>query len=482
MKDIRSFFNKRIPHAGLVSASIIFVIMMTYLSINNVTQMIYDCEYYWTIGDPVFESGIHLLNFPETFRGYVWPLAVQIIKRTGGLVALRLVMSICVAVFFSVILPFIYDKAVTRVADMARLILLTVVTLFLWGDFFSYPLSDFVAVFFITAGIACIKYHLNSSGVRKAILLGCVSGLMLYAAYNTRASYLYSIIFLLIYTLIEYRKGRKVRPSFVAGLLIGVILIALPQSLINHQYTGSYSPRVFTEQFTNYQGSLEKRQVLWGLMYSNYESYAGSPEEYPDASVYFKDDTGCEIIEREQITEENFTYGRFIRLFFKYPFDMISIYTRHFVSLMTPKFSQMYLSNIHSEKGIRLILTLVIWFVTLINLVHSTNSKVNWSIGIPVIIIFIPSFLQLLGAPEIRFFIAIHLIGYFYSIYYVDYSLYREMFGKIFVPLMICFLLFSFLWISVLSSVLDNNEKKVLLIDDRKTGQATFQDSSSDNP
>lgn len=454
---------------------IISAIMMVYLSVKNAVHMYYDCEYYWNIGNPVFEDGIHLLRFPETFRGYVWPMAVQIIRwigehiieSEGGLVVFRLVMSIGVAVFFSVVLPYLFSMPLAKVADLVRMIILTIVTILLWGDFFAYPLSDFAAVFFITVGIVCIKYHLNCNGVVKPLLLGLASGMMLYAAYNTRASYLYAIVFVLIYIVIEFRNGRKIKPVFLLGVLIGCAIIALPQSMINHQYTGSYSPRVFTEQYNNYEGSLEKQQVLWGLMYSNYESYSGPAEEYPSARVLFADDAGREIIARERITEDNFTYRHFLKLFLKYPFDMVSIYTRHFVSLMTPKFPEMYLSDMYPNKGLMVFVTIVIWFVTLINLLYGIRGKINWSVVVPVFAVFLPAFLQLLGAPEIRFFIAVHLIGYYYCICYFNYSVYKGMIRKSIIPVLVCFLVFAFLWIGVLSSVLGNNEEKVLLIDDR---------------
>ncbi len=64
MNRIRDLIDKRIKHAQASAVAVVSVIMMVFLSIKNITQRIYDCEYYWTIGDPVFENGIHILSFP----------------------------------------------------------------------------------------------------------------------------------------------------------------------------------------------------------------------------------------------------------------------------------------------------------------------------------------------------------------------------------------------------------------------------------
>lgn len=494
MNNIKALPEKRIPYARLVTIGIMFVILMVYFNIHNVIQLYYDSTYYWTIGDPVFDNRmINLMNFPETFRGYVWPITVQVIRRTGellfgrergGFIAFRLATSAAVATFFGITLPVLLGKGLKKLGDIVRMILLIIVILVLWGDFLAYPLSDFAAIFFLAGGMACLKHHLDTEdrGRFRAVVGGVGTGILFYAAYNTRVSYLYAIFIVLIYVIMEYIRGRKVGPAFVIGALVGLLVISMPQSLINHKYTGSYSPRVFTEQYTDYGGSLQKQQVLWGLMYSNYESYMGSMDEYPDARVYFTDVTGNEIIVRERITQDNFTYKTFFKLLIKYPMDMLSIYTRHFISLMTPKFPQMYISDMFPEKGVLILLTVVIWFTTLCNILNTCRKEINYETLVIVIAAFLPSALQLLGAPEIRFFVAIHFIGYFYTIYYHDYLDYKGTAKKNIMPVGIAFIIFTFLWVAVLSSVLNNNAEKVLLIDDVNIYRINQQDLSSGNP
>ncbi len=83
----------------------------------------------------------------------------------------------------------------------------------------------------------------------------------------------------------------------------------------------------------------------------------------------------------------------------------------------------------------------------------------------------------MLGAPEIRFFIAIHLIGYFYTVYCFDYSRYKGILRRNIVQVAVAFLVFAFLWIGVLSSILASNAEKTLLIDDRNIYRTQDQGS-----
>ena len=51
--------------------------LMFVSAVYNIEQYYYDAGYYWTIADPVFEGAdFHLLRFPETFRGCLFPILV----------------------------------------------------------------------------------------------------------------------------------------------------------------------------------------------------------------------------------------------------------------------------------------------------------------------------------------------------------------------------------------------------------------------
>lgn len=262
--------ERKIPHLNIITFLASFIIMITYLSIINVRTFYWDADWYWTVGEPVFQNGVHFTNFPETFRGYVWPIILQIIRilgncffgaKFGGIFLFRVVMSACVALFFSIILPVLFDKKILTIADGARIIAVTLITLFFWGDFFAYPISDFAPVFFLTVGMVLIKINIDSETRKLSLLEGGIAGAFLYAAYNTRAAYLYGVFLAVIYMIAMYKKGKRIKKTFFIGMIIGCAIPAYPQSLINHKYTKSYSPKVVTEQYLNYKdkGGLEKQ-------------------------------------------------------------------------------------------------------------------------------------------------------------------------------------------------------------------------------
>lgn len=479
MNAIRQFLDRKYPHFDIVTLCVSFLVVMVYLTVRNVTIFHHDGLMYWTVADPVFKDGLHLTNFPESFRGYLLPVLLGVIRFVGySLLAagrgeyllFRMATAAVISLFFSIILPVLFGKKVVSVRDGVRIVAVTLVALFFWGDFFSYPMSDFAPVFFISAGIVLIKTNLGSEKNRIVLLLeGVLAGMSLYAAYNIRVAYLYACILTLVYIAIAFKQGKRIRPSFVLGLAIGCAVVALPQSLINHKYTNSYVPKVHTEQLFGYKTSLEKQQVLWGLSWDDVLGYVGPEEEHPVGGVLFDDKAGVTMLLREGLfTVDNFTYVKFFKLFIKYPLDMISVYVRHFVLLMTPKYAELFITDMYPNKGMRVSLIIVLWFAAFCTLLHSLqNKKFNFELVGLVFIIFLPSLLQLLGAPEIRFFVGVHMIGYFYTVYYVDYSQYGALLKKYALPILACFVVFSFLWIGVLSSLLSSNKGRVLLINDR---------------
>lgn len=473
VKKISKLLTKEILHAEWIAFGILFSACSIFFGIKNISEFYYDGLWYWTIAEPVMAKGVHILNFPETFRGYFWPVLVQIARVLGenvfhnGYIGFRLLNAAMISSFFSIYLPFIFGKKVEKVSDIIRITFVFITVIYFWGDFFLYPLSDFASLYFLTLGITLIKYGIDKAGLLRNMIIGGGIGASLYAAYNTRAAYLYALMGVLVYVMVKFASMKKVKFDLLCGVAVGICLLALPQSLINYQYRNSFSPRVFTEQYSNYESGLEQLQVLWGLRYENYETYVGSETEYPSAGVDFVDEVGVELINREGLTEENFGYGALVKLFFKYPLDVTAIYMRHLISLLTPKFQETYIFNMYPDIGIMVTLIIIIWFVTLMNLVIRLQKKeMRWNLFGIALILFIPCILQLFGAPEIRFFISIHFVAYFYTGYYFDYKSYSVVYKKFIIPILVAFSFFFLLWVSVLSSILSSNQERTLLIND----------------
>ncbi len=118
--------------------------------------------------------------------------------------------------------------------------------------------------------------------------------------------------------------------------------MSLPQCAINMKYVGTFSPKVYTNQLQNYQADLSTMQVMWGLEADRYETYIGDMNIYSSPSVYFDDVVGTEILKREIPFNNGFSPREVVKLFFDYPIDMMGIYIRHLISLLTPVWKHIY--------------------------------------------------------------------------------------------------------------------------------------------
>lgn len=453
----------------------VFGIFLILCLTRKQVGFMYDSQYYWAIGDLVLVDGeFNILNFPETFRGYVFPVLLQILKHIGLAVGNEYIFwYIFSGILFSTlivwIMPSLFNIPVKNLWQGIRVVVVFIILYVIWGDLFYYPLSDMPAFYFLSLGIlllkrACIRNNNNF----LLVLKGMISGVCLYAAYNTRAAYLYGVLICLILFSFMNRNHVKSLLVILASVFIGMVIIALPQARINHQYVGKYSPKVYTEQYNDYSHGLEMQQVYWGLTQPRYETYAGSSELYPSPSVYFDDPVGQEILRREHITIESFGFKDVARLILKYPLDMVGIYTKHLISMLTPLFGEVYIQNIYTDKGIIILVNMVVWILAgiyfLLGIKHK-NIDGNCVWLIPFVI---PCLLQMFGACELRFFLGIHLIVYYYVLVCIDYAyLYSVIKGHL-ISVLACSAVVIILWISVISDILSYNREETLLIHDDK--------------
>lgn len=466
--------NKEIAWEA-TSFLLLFCFTLVWLSMRNVTEFMWDSQYYWTVGDSIiYEGHWDILGYPETFRGYFLPVILLLMKVLGetcfgnSVLIFWIVTAALLTSIFTIILPYLFEKKVSNSKSFVRIILVYLVVLLFWGDYILYPLSDMIAFALLVSGVALLKkiYKGIKSNVIK-IVVGMLAGICLYACYNTRAAYIYGVIGIVAIYLIMEIKARKIKWISWIAICMGVVICAMPQSVINHQYTGSYLPKVYTEQYTNYQTGLEMMQVYWGLTMPNYLTYVGSLDLYPEPGVYFDDKVGTEILTREGMVKESFSVGELLKLFIKYPQDMIGIYTRHLVSLLTPMFLETYIHNMYIDKGWFLSIMIIMWFITATYFLWSiANKKVNWILVLNLLAIFLPCLLQLAGAPESRFFLPIHFVMYFYILFYADFGSCKGYIKKNAITLIVVFGTVYILWIGVISDILKSNVYKTFLIND----------------
>jgi len=447
----------------LICIVVIFAVGFIISLLYNTEVYYYDSFYYWTISDNVFSNGFDILNFPETYRGYFFVVLIGVFKKIFSR-AWSVLTNIILAYMFGHVLPYyLRKKRISNATEMIRTWISIIPVFLIWGNFLQYPLSDFASSVFMMGGVVLLQKIVDSDLSCKSVIRSLVAGMLLYAAYNTRAAYLYAVCFaLLLYVIFGWKKKLGFVVQMVA-IILGIFVIALPQSLINYRYLGDCSPKVHTEAYLDYQSSLQVQQLIWGIEYPRYETYTGDDNIYPFGGVYFLDPSGMEIIEHNPI-EYNIKY--IIKLIIKYPLDMVGIYGRHLISLLTPTFSQVYITDIFNNKIVIILGSIAIWLIAGINIISDYknaifNRQFLWGFSVAI-----PCILQLLGAVEIRFFLPIYMIAYFYVFACIDYRKLWEYVRPQFLKHLVLFLTIMILWISVIGSILSNNAEDVMLIND----------------
>ena len=94
----------------------------------------------------------------------------------------------------------------------------------------------------------------------------------------------------------------------------------------------------------------------------------------------------------------------------------------------------------------------------------------------------LPSLLQLAGEPELRFFLMVYLLLYYYVTNIIDY---RELYQNIkrrWVPIVFACAVIYFMWISNIGMILSYNEQKTLIINDNHFESISETEESSTLP
>lgn len=461
----------------------VFVLFFNCILLSKVLKIytyIYDSSYYWTVADEVYSNNhLDILQFPETYRGCLFPLGLLFMKIIfRGAWGWRLMSAMMVSLIFGVFLPKILRFRIATIIDVIRIVLSELVFFYIWGDFLQYPLSDLPAFFFFAAG-TYFSVHVtegfqeerNSNGDRvKSIIIGLAMGACLYTAYNCRAAYMYggAVIVIIVIFLAFKHKRKAFLLSVLIAALVGVGIVSYPQCIINRKYVGVYSPKVYTEQFHGYGSSLQFSAAVYGIKISRYDTYDDYvADEYPGGGIVCTDPIGETIVSEEDAATGAFT--TLFRRFIKYPLDMIGIYTRHLISLITPAWNQIYITRFHTNKNILFLLSLVLWYVLGISLIAQMKKKgIHCKDALFVIPILIPPLLQMVGLPELRVFLPVHVLLYAYVFSKTDYVTTIRYIRSNWKTILLISLFIAILWVTVYGDTLAMNEVMPILINDSR--------------
>lgn len=332
-------YRLRKQRSTAVAGVILFLACVGVGLLQGEQPFYFDSGYYWGLSKTFVENGhFSLFNFQYTgLRGYCIPLLYFVWRNaTEWMVGNE---SSQVLLLNSAIFALIGAVLIPRLATIAwpesrwglgRRVAAGGLILFFWRGFLNYPLSDFPALAAALLAIVAVSYRRPS-----AVLF---AGMAAAFASNARPANLLLAPLLLGIVIWDQLEGQSfrlaLRPRVLVApalFLVGIALVSVPQSVLQHRDLGGYSPLPGGSE-------LAQLQYTVGLELDLYGTYVGKPRravlDYRDpdtASVFAKLDNG-------QVSGTS----EYVDLIVKHPLTMAQLFIRHFLDGLDYRFTTPY--------------------------------------------------------------------------------------------------------------------------------------------
>lgn len=332
-----------------------FAIILVACLITGVIQgsrpFFYDSGGYWALSETFGSHGsFSFLDFEYNgLRGYALPLTFYLLHEVGGIFGVGPgaevigFNALLFALLAGVAAPALAATAwPERAWGLAPRLALGGLTLLFWSGYLSYPLSDFPAL------VAAVTAIVAVSRARSPLWLGLAGFTAAYAV-NARPAYFLLIPVLgliLAWTWWRTPGGSRAgsrRGALCAGaFIVGLLVVSLPQAIVDHHSGGSYSPLPGGTE-------LAGLQYTEGLRLQRYETYVGGPRprmEYldPDASSILAELEGGTVAGTSQ----------YLEIIASHPLTMAGVFLRHIVNGFDQRYTTPYVE--HLEPPARLLL------------------------------------------------------------------------------------------------------------------------------
>lgn len=420
-------------HTKAVAFVISFMLVFIFLSIANVQEMLYDSGSYQELAKTFGNSGtFRLSTFPATIRGIVFPLFLYCFNCIAGTITTnpmmgwRLLISSMTALV-TVLLPTIFLNLQKKKRGLWWYLLFPVLLIFFWYGLLNYILSDLVAIYFLIIGF-CLLFSVfreRSTFRIKSAAFSLVAGASLYAAYNTRTIYLFSLMVFIpcffIYQWMSDSPNRKRTVFSFLFFMVGFLALSSMQIYSNHLHHGIWSFLVQTKYYL--ADNLFDFQISHGLWMTQYETHIGPSEQYPPGGLIFLDHAGLRVFGQNSTIWEAFLH----------PFDAIGVYWRHFISMLNPVWGGgAYINDLHALKIHRSIINYGLLFFVGVQCIHWVGatpfrnlvekSKAHINTLLCLLAIGIACIAILPGAVEQRFFVPVYIVIYGIVAFCIDYG------------------------------------------------------------
>ena len=403
-------------HQKIAAWAAAFLLFLVLNDVQDVQTFYWDADFYWHL------SRVRaLLHFPSVMRGYFYPLMLAPSRLLcdlfpdWGYGPFRVISSTVYAYVLTGPLPEFYQTAFGRQTNLIRRMIVPVLVAVIYPGLVVTTLSDLPAACLMLGSMVCAMRSVAAEGrslTRHGLLL--LSGMLAYGAYNTRTIYLFAAALMLpAVPFILYRaRGNLLRLAALSSMILGIVMAAIPQLLINVKNQGAWSPAVIA----TVQGkSLFASQLLWGITFQRYETTIDP--SVPGPEVYYPDVAGQRLHDALHIDADSFTVADYLGIVVHHPLDFAGIYGRHLVNGLDVRDGAAYTRvQSASRNGFAFCNFLVVFLGSALLLTAAWAhppvdgpSRICWTwacMSLMPVLMIVP------GAIETRFFLPLHLAFY----------------------------------------------------------------------
>jgi hypothetical protein len=397
--DLLSALQHRQRFFSFLTVSLLSLIFHRVMDISFYP---FDSSLYWSLSSPSV-----IVSFPEVARGYFYPLVLVPVHALAdavgenGRVVFQLTSSAVYAYLLTGPIANFFLKTFGGTLSFARRTVFALLTIAVFPGLFLFPLSDLPALLVLVIAVA-LATRANSQYWWCWLFL---SGAAVSAAYNIRTIYLFAAIALFVVVLFVFMRGKPwhSRALGMLAFVLGMLIIATPQMMINKRIHGTATPLVIAMV----KGKpLMAQQLYWGVVVQRYETYAG--KDSPAPSLYYRDPAGIALrdLDNSSFTDPNLR--GYLSMVLKHPVQFLGIYGRHFVNGMDVRDGIVYAEKASTNKSVVSLLCFSLLFFCV--LIYWLRKERRWIEAAYLAPLLLPVFAILPGAVETRFFIPVYLV------------------------------------------------------------------------
>jgi hypothetical protein len=400
----------------------------------------YDAGLYINLSTKFGEFFSKQIYFPDTYRGYLFPWLIGLITKLLPLsFAVIFINSSLIVLLSYYLLPTIQNSIFNNPQqnNYSGIFYFVLITYF-WSGYFQYALSDFPALICLLASIILL--------LKNKLKYIFWSGIFLASALNIRPIYQINLLVFFIFIILIYKR------NYLAYLLmlLGFIIVLLPQSIINYHYNNTYSPFVQTSK--TFGHNLYTQQLYWGVEVQKYETYVGEKSLYPSPSVIFKDSHGVKLYHSELENKLQNTTN-YIGFILQHPIFYSKLILKHLFNGVDIKYRSPYIVDLSISNWFSLFNYLVLalsFYCLILNNINQNHAKLCKSTLKKIFIylnLIMPILLVIPIAIEVRFFLPIYLLSYIYVVNGL-FKIAKLKVNLLLGFVLICFIVGSGFWLS----------------------------------